>query len=172
MSPVERIRELLAPLSGDEDSYLRVQVGDDPERSPAELLYGVVFDPSFNRGSQQYLRPRTVEEFARALQPVQVTESQMSSFLAYLCTRELSYHAKCGPWGLEAARTVVGSVIDQLLPGVQWWSNVEYSAQAWEEGDFLYESFLRAPVTGHVFDCAVVGIGSEATVVFLSYAND
>ncbi|TMR03792.1 hypothetical protein ETD83_09820 [Actinomadura soli] len=114
MSAAGRIQELLGPLGDDENAYLRVRVGSDPELSPAELLYPMIFDPSFDRGPHVHLEPSppgTLEELAGALRPVQVSAQQMASFLVYVCTTDIAYRADRGPWTPETARPVLESVI-------------------------------------------------------------
>ncbi|TDD81521.1 hypothetical protein [Actinomadura rubrisoli] len=173
MNAAFEIQRLLAPLSTDEDSYLRVRVGGDPQLSPAELLYPVIFDPAFPRGPYFNIEPplpSTVDELAKILSPISARAEQILSFLVYMCTTDVAFGANCGPWTPSVARPILLEVMNVLQPGMQWWSNVEYPPEAWEGGDFS-DGFSSYPVTGHTLDCALVGIGHDATVTFLAYGD-
>ncbi|WP_242910060.1 hypothetical protein [Actinomadura terrae] len=173
MDTVLEIAALLEPLStADGRFFIRVQVGEDPARSPAELLHPILFAPDFDRGEYDLPGiPKTVQGLATALCELPVTAAQMVPFLVQTCTTDLAHMgASRGPWSIEAAQAVLDRVVQTLGPQTRWWTNVSYSTWCWEHGDFS-DGFSSNPVTGHEFDRAVIGIGADATVTLLAFAD-
>jgi hypothetical protein len=169
------ITELLEPLNTEAcRGFIRVQVGGDPARSPAELLHPMLFDPDFDRGEYDLPGreiPQTMEELAAALYELPVSAAQMVPFLVDTCTTDLAYSGVSrGPWTAQAAVAVLGRVMEAMGPHAHWWTNVTYSTWCWEHGDFL-DSYMSDPVTGHTLDRAVIGVGANATVALLAFAD-
>ncbi|MVZ99330.1 hypothetical protein F8568_002785 [Actinomadura sp. LD22] len=168
-----RIRGLLAPLISDAGHFLRVHVGDDPALTPAELLHLVLFDPSFDRGPFVEVGPpppSALDEITRALRPVPATAEQMPPSWCTSPPRKMAYGSPAGPWTPQTALPPLERLIFLLQPDARWWTNVEYAAWNWEHGEF-HDTFGSSPVTGHMLDCALVGIGHDATVTFLAYSD-
>ncbi|MFF0524085.1 hypothetical protein ACFYTC_35775 [Actinomadura nitritigenes] len=172
MAAALRMAELLEPLTTEAGRrFIRVQVGADPLQTPAELLLPILLDPAFDRG--EYVTPEsptTVPELARALAELSVTVAQIVPFLVHTCTTDLAYGATRGPWSIKTAQTVLECVVHTLGARTRWWTIVAYPAWCWEHGDFS-TGFMSNPVTGHDFDRAVVGIGDNATVTLLAFAD-
>ncbi|MFB4303171.1 hypothetical protein [Actinomadura sp. NTSP31] len=161
---------MLAPLITDGDDFLRIHVGDDPTLTPAELLHPVLFDPAFDRGPFVNFATSTLDEITRALSAVPATAEQMPAFLVHISTQDMAYGGPTGPWTPETARPPSERLVSLLQPDAQWWTNVHYEAWNWEHGEFN-DTFGSNPVTGHTLDCALVGIGRDATVTFLAYGD-
>ncbi|MEU8347041.1 hypothetical protein AB0C74_35535 [Spirillospora sp. NPDC048832] len=176
MERATRMRELIAPLMQDEElgQFLRISVDDSGEVDPATLLYPVIFASDFDRGPYQHViptRPVTITEIRRELSRVDVPPSQMVPFLALILATDFVYLGSAGPLGEDEAKVIASDVVDILGPSVRWWSNVDFPTWSWEYGDFSGD-FTASPLTGHTYDCAMVGIGEGVAVIFLSYVDD
>ncbi|MEV0664786.1 hypothetical protein ACIBI3_32485 [Actinomadura luteofluorescens] len=170
------MRQLLAPLTRDADVrlYLRIKVNGGGDIDPADLVYPIIFSPDFDPGPYRYAepkRPSAVAELRSELFRVDVPAVQMVPFLRMLFTTDFAYLASRGPLSQQGAESIARKVVDLLGPDVRWWSNVEYPAWAWECGDFS-GNFGANPLTGHTYDCAMVGIGDAVAVAFLAYSDD
>ncbi|MEU6750508.1 hypothetical protein ABZ914_30205 [Spirillospora sp. NPDC046719] len=94
----------------------------------------------------------------------------MPPFLVHISTQEMAYGSPVGPWTAQTALPLLEHLISLLQPDARWWTNVEYTDWNWEHGEF-HDTFGSSPVTGHMLDCALVGIGHDATVTFLAYGD-
>lgn len=61
------------------------------------------------------------------------------------------------------------NVVSALGAEASWWSNAKYPSWAWGHGEFSDE-FTSNPVTGHTFDCTLIGIGAFS-ITFLAYGD-
>lgn len=176
VEPEPRMRELLAPLMRDADVrlYLRIEVKGGGAVDPADLVYPIIFSPDFDRGPYQDAepkRPSTVAELSSELFLVDVPPTRLVPFLQMLLTTDFAYLESRGSLSQQEAESIARKVVDLVGADARWWSNVEYPKWAWEYGDFSGD-FGANPLTGHTYDCAMVGVGDSVAVAFLAYSDD
>ncbi|QKW37650.1 hypothetical protein HUT06_29580 [Actinomadura sp. NAK00032] len=171
MTTALELRRLLAPLLSTSECHLRIAVGDDPLVSPAHLLHAVVSAPDMPRGNfpaQSW--PPTVEQVDKGLEPLVHSDDQILALLVAACTEDLAYAVQVGPWTSDAAQPLLRQAM-HLLGRADWWSNCTLPSSCFDDGDF-FDGVERDPVTDHTFDSALIGIGEQATITFLAFAED
>ncbi|MFG2004347.1 hypothetical protein ACGFNU_34835 [Spirillospora sp. NPDC048911] len=170
MTTALNISRLLAVPGEDSDlrRHLRLQVGDDPGVTAAELLHGLVTSSDMPQG--QYPGegvPCTVAEVSGILRPLTASAEQMADLLATVCCTELAYRSLSRAWSIHEAHSACRAVVELLGDQARWWTNThfpgEVSGEALDEGGRWWD-----PVTTFVFDLALVGISADATVVVVS----
>ncbi|TDB95485.1 hypothetical protein [Actinomadura sp. 7K534] len=182
MTTATEIRRLLAPLASPSAFHLRISVGHDPRISPAHLLHAVVSAPDMPRGNYPTRSwPPTVEQLDGSLRLLTFSDDQILALLTAACTEDLAYEDQVGPWAPDGTsvgpwtpdivRPILQQVAHLLGPQNRWWSNCVFPNWCFDTGDF-YDGVERWPVTDHTFDRALIGIGDQATVTFLAFAED
>ncbi|MES9602379.1 MULTISPECIES: hypothetical protein [Actinomadura] len=172
MTTATEIRRLLAPLASPSAFHPRVSVGHDPHASPAHLLHAAVSAPDMPRGDYPARSwPPTVEELDESLQLLTFSDDQIMALLVTACTEDLAYRGQAGPWTPDIVRPILQQVAYLLGPQTRWWSNCVFPAWCFDTGNF-HDGVSWSPVTDHTFDRALIGIGDQATVTFLAFADD
>ncbi|MGI5164395.1 hypothetical protein ACQEU3_08580 [Spirillospora sp. CA-253888] len=167
-------RLLVRPQEGsDLHQRLRIRVGDDTASTPAELLHSLVTGPDMPRSEfpSSDEVPSTVEQISAVLRPLAVAPEQIAGLMAAVCCTDLAYRWLSRSWPIEEAASAWRSALELLGDQARWWTNAgfrgETSAAALHEGLPSWD-----PVTTFVFDLAFVGIGADATVTVVSFADD
>ncbi|MFD0689472.1 hypothetical protein [Actinomadura fibrosa] len=87
----------------------------------------------------------------------EIDEADALQRLISIASSTLAYHLR-GRYDETKARSVFGSLLRLLGHGTRWWTNTDFPA--WK------------PVTPHVFDAVVIGVGNGITVTVLAFDED
>lgn len=117
-----------------------------------------------------------------SLRPLVLSNPRILALLVATCTEDLAYGVPVSPWTPDGAPVgpwtwtpeIVGPVLRQVVhllgPQARWWSNCVVPDQCFDTGAFHSVGFWS--VTDHTLDRALIGIGEQATVTFLAFAED